>query len=172
MFLRPLLTVALLSHFLAAAFALPANKAITYGIHQIPGDSNTTLLFTYRLDLKPVGQDKNAVMWRITKVTITEVGSGASWHDEIPAGEISDWKIEHADASSVQVGEFIDPPLIERTAASADGQIASYLLSGRSPSTFFVVPHFWWRLKIENEQQPRTEGTDKPVLVMGFVDTF
>lgn len=107
---RSLCALTLTGLFASQAWALPADRTISYKIHETPSDPQTAVDWTVELDLKAASsKGANDIGWEIQEIRITDEGTQAvEWCEVNPYSNPSDnlWWLAHADGNNptIEIG--------------------------------------------------------------------
>jgi len=108
----------------ASASQLPADRRLSFAIHEDPYDPASPVTFTVYLSLLAKSATADQVGWEIDSVTIRQHGDygDTRWTEELPYVNSPDglWWVTHDDVLAPALDEFADVPFLSGTALADD----------------------------------------------------
>lgn len=158
--------------FASQASALPADRTISYKIHETPSDPQTAVEWIVELELKAVdSKGADDIGWEIQVIRIKDEAQTIEWSQVNPYSNGGDnlWWLSHADGNNPTVDEFTEPPLIQGTAANATSDL-DYDFEGAvytppappGQPPFTVTSSLCYRFHIVGEPSPEEDEEDEP----------
>lgn len=168
----------------AAKADLPPDQIVTYRLHVIPTDRDSTTHMEIRLQLAAVEQAGSEIAWQVRSIRIAQLDTEgmtiSAWLEEFPVVETVSglWHIVHADPEAPALDEFSEPPLISGIAPARSSEVddLQYRLEGaapppgQNPFVYDVTSFLDYSFILGGESTPIDEGEDEPVETGGAED--
>ena len=155
------------------ASALPPPQAVSFEIHQTPGDPNSPLRFTMTLHATAVSAKDNSVGWLITAANFAEPGnSGRAWVALAPTIGTSDnlWWVQHGDVIAPVAADFQNVPAMQGVALPMVHTLEplTYSFAATASGSGNALGEYLFRTALT--LIARTGDDDQPIVVVVIID--